>query len=189
MKSRYNFFLSCSIVLLVSFQYLLLSISFNEITVSIFGNNPFLTFFSFINDVFLFVYPILVFLFLCISMRFMFQIFDIKHISTYATITMVGYSNLPFLLGMIFYNVSVLFFMKEYPSSVDEIENIHFLFDLQIKDFGLINKLCWFLMYYMIFAFLYFKHKVLAHQALLSTLAPTLLFFLFSYMIKMFGSN
>ena len=95
----------------------------------------------------------------------------------------------PLLFGMIFYNVSINFFMQENPQEIEDVANLHFLFNLQIKDFGLINKLCWLLMYYLIFAFLYFKHKVSLHQSLLSALSPTLLFLLFSYMIKSFATT
>lgn len=188
MKSRYNVIIACSIVLLVSLQYLLLSISFNEITVKIVGNNPFISFFGTINDIVLFTFPILVFLFLVISIRFMLDILDIKHISPYDTMTMVGFSNVPLLLGMIFYNISVLFFMKENPITMKDIENIHFIFNLQIKDYSFINKICWLLMYYMIIMCLFIKYKVPIIQSLTISIVPTLLFLLFSYMIKFIGS-
>ena len=83
----------------------------------------------------------------------------------------------------------VLFFMQENPHKIEDVENLHFLFNLQIEDFGLINKLCWFIMYYLIFAILYFKYQLSIIQALLTTLVPTLLFLVFCYMIKSFGSN
>ena len=189
MKSKFNIFIACSIVLLVSFQYLLLSISFNEITAKIVGNNPFLSLFGTISSISVFIYPILVFLFLIITIHYMLDIFDVKHISIYEIVVIFGNSTLPFLIGMIFYNLSVLFFKKEEPSSVEDIENMHFLFNLQIKDFGFINKICWFLMYYIIITTLYLKYKIPIIHSLATSLIPTLLFLLFSYMIRFFSAN
>ena len=114
----------------------------------------------------------------------MLDYFDVRYVSSKDVMSLIGLSMIPLLFGMFFYNMSIVFFMKENPQEIGDVANLHFLFNLQIKDFGFINKLCWILTYYLIFAFLYFKHKVSIRKSLLSTLTPTLLFFLFSYIIK-----
>ena len=182
-------YLSLSIVTLVALQYLLMSVAFNDIAYIIVGDNPFLLLFGAFNNVILSLFPIFVFFFLVCSTSFMLDLFEIRNISSKEIMVLIGLSMIPLLIGMIFYNVSVLFFMQENPHKIEDVENLHFLFNLQIEDFGLINKLCWFIMYYLIFAILYFKYQLSIIQALLTTLVPTLLFLVFCYMIKSFGSN
>lgn len=182
-------YLALSIVTLVALQYLLMSVAFNDIAYIIVGDNPFLSLFGAFNNVILSLFPIFVFFFLVCSTNFMLDLFEIRNISSKEIMVLIGLSMIPLLIGMIFYNVSVLFFMQENPHKIEDVENLHFLFNLQIEDFGLINKLCWFIMYYLIFAILYFKYQLSIIQALLTTLVPTLLFLVFCYMIKSFGSN
>ena len=187
MKFDYHVILACSIVLLISLQYLLLSISFHEMTILIVGNNPMMAMFGNINNATLFVFPIMVFGFLVVSVKLMLDFFDIIALSSRDIIIIVGYSLIPVLLGMCFYNVSVVFFMQENPRTLEEIEVLHFLFGLQIKDFALINQVCWLMMYYLIWVALYFKHKVSLIRSLSISVLPSLLFLLFSNMIKYFG--
>ena len=182
-------YLALSIVTLVALQYLLMSVAFNDIAYIIVGDNPFLSLFGAFNNVILSLFPIFVFFFLVCSTNFMLDLFEIRNISSKEIMVLIGLSMIPLLIGMIVYNVSVLFFMQENPHKIEDVENLHFLFNLQIEDFGLINKLCWFIMYYLIFAILYFKYQLSIIQALLTTLVPTLLFLVFCYMIKSFGSN
>lgn len=189
MKSKFYIIIACSIVLLLSLQFLLLSISFNDITDKIVGNNPFMSLFGTISSISVFIYPILVFIFLIVSIHLMLDIFDIKHVSKYEIITLVGFSTIPLLLGMLFYNVSVLFFMQDNPITIKDIEKARFLFNLQIKDFGLINKICWFLMYYMIIMFLYLKYKLSIVHSLAISIVPSILLLFFSYLIKFFSAN
>lgn len=189
MKKDYSLYFSISIVLLVSLQYLLMSVVFNDIAISIVGDNPFMSLFGSVNNVVLFLFPVLAFLFLVISTNFMLDFFDVTYVSSRDVMKLVGFSMLPLLFGMIFYNLSIIFFMQENPQDIKDLTNLHFLFDLQIKDFGMINKFCWFVMYYFIFASFYFKHKLPICKSLASTLAPSLLFLMFSYMIKSFGES
>jgi len=184
MKNDSSLYYAISIVILVSLQYLLMSSTFNDIANSLVGDNPFMSIFGTLNNMILFLFPILTFIFLVISTSFMLDYFDIKNVSSTEVMSLIGLSMVPLLFGMIFYNMSIVFFMKENPQEIGDVANLHFLFNLQIKDFGFINKLCWILTYYLIFSFLYFKHKVSIRKSLLSTLTPTLLFFLFSYIIK-----
>lgn len=189
MKNDSSLYYAISIVILVSLQYLLMAATFNDIANSLVGDNPFMSIFGTLNNMILFLFPILTFIFLAISTNFMLDFFDVRYVSSKEVMSLIGLSMVPLLFGMIFYNVSINFFMQENPQEIEDVANLHFLFNLQIKDFGLINKLCWVLMYYLIFAFLYFKHKVSLHQSLLSALSPTLLFLLFSYMIKSFATT
>jgi len=189
MKNNDSLYYAISIVILISLQYLLMSATFNDIANSIMGDNPFVSLFGTLNNVILFLLPVLVFLFLVVSTNFMLDFFEIKYVSSKEVMSLIGLSMVPLLFGMIFYNVSIIFFMKENPQKIEDVANLHFLFNMQIRDFGLINKLCWLLMYYLIFSFLFFRHKVSAHQSLLSATVPSLLFFFFSYMIKNCGGS
>lgn len=184
MKNDSSLYYAISIVILVSLQYLLMSSTFNDIANSLVGDNPFMSIFGTLNNMILFIFPILTFIFLVISTNIMLDFFEVRNVSSTEVMSLIGLSMVPLLFGMIFYNMSIVFFMKENPQEIGDVANLHFLFNLQIKDFGFINKLCWILTYYLIFSFLYFKHKVSIRKSLLSTLTPTLLFFLFSYIIK-----
>lgn len=184
MKSNIDVYITLSLVLLLSLQYLLLSIISNDMAVAIIGNNPYINIFGTINNLILFLFPILLFVFLVLSTHLMLEVFDIKTISPSQIASIIGFSFMPLIIGMFFYNISLLFFKRGAPASVEDLENIRFSIRLTIQDFHTINKICWYLMYYLIFISLFLKFKISLCKSLAICLTPTLLVLFFCFLMN-----
>lgn len=167
-------FLPTLIVMTLCMQYLLLAINANELVKELVGNNNVLRLFELSNNITFFLFPVIILSFIVGTTKYMLEIFDENKISLTEIFSIVGYALVFPLIGMSFY--TICFFLRDYQvTSVDDIENLHFIFGLTIRDFNLGNRLFWLLSYLMIYYQLWYNKKIIWWKVALSLIAPLLL--------------
>lgn len=161
-------------VLCLALLFLCLSISANQIAYELVEDNHFVKLFCMGNNVTMFLFPIILFMFLLLTAKYMIEIFDITNLNTDDLIYCIGISYILPIISMLFY--IICFNCRDRCiSTINDINDVHFLFDLRIKQFQWINRACWFATYYNMFAILYLKFKIPVLKAFGIIVFPSIL--------------
>lgn len=182
---KYFKYIAYFIVALLVLQYLLMSIVYAGFAMILLQDvSPFMHMLGAINGILVSFQPLLIYIFLLLSTKYMLDILDVNNVSYSRLSVIIGNAFISPLMGMLFYNISILFFRKETTiTTFDNIRDMHFLFNMQIDDFKVINIFCWFVMYYMLITILYIRENIPLIKSLIASLLPTIFVIMASYII------
>ena len=128
--------------------------------------------------------PILVFIFLFSTIELMMcYVFD-EQIDRRRLYIALGICFLPVLIYQYFFWYNLISYCNtKNIKNIDDFLNIKYMFDLTLKEFGLISNICWGLLYLGIIYYLYFSNKPI-FKILISVTTPTILVISIFYIIS-----